>query len=465
MKNLVYIPLVLVLTAAACDDKEEVQHSAPVLVSTLPSDGAQGVASNQVVQLRFDEVVTPASAHGVSVNGEAVEIKVSTLSLTTLELEVALESAKTYKVKVPAGAVINTFGVALEGSYSFSFSTKEDIVIIPDEQPVVANPSPEAIKVYNYLKQQYGKKALSGSMSHVSWNINEAEWVKQHVGKYPAIATVDYIHLNYSPANWIDYNDTGFLEDWWAANGLVSAGWHWVVPNSESVVSDPQQYTYKPEETTFKASNALTEGTWENEVVKADLAEMADYLLLLKEKNIPVIWRPLHEAAGNIYEYNNGTAWFWWGAGGDDNYKALWIYMFEYFESRGLNNLLWVWTTQTKDAAFYPGDAYVDIVGRDIYNNGSAGDIAIQFASIQESYPNKMVTLSEFGNVAAFSKQWEAGATWSYFMPWYDYDRTLNPGSEAFSGSSHEHADAAWWQDAATHSDVLWRKDMPNWKD
>ena len=110
MKKLIYITLVLVLTAAACDDKEDVQHSAPVLLSTLPSDGAQGVASSQVVQLRFDEVVTPAIAHGVSVNGEAVEIKVSTLSLTTLELEVALESAKTYEVKVPAGAVINTFG-------------------------------------------------------------------------------------------------------------------------------------------------------------------------------------------------------------------------------------------------------------------------------------------------------------------------------------------------------------------
>src|SRR5690606_3967946 len=105
----------------------------------------------------------------------------------------------------------------------------------PDDLPVVASPSPEVLKVYAYLKEQYGSKSLSGTMSHVSWNVNEAEWVKQHMGKYPAMATVDYIHLNYSPANWIDYNETGFLEDWWAANGLVSASWHWMVPQAEAV--------------------------------------------------------------------------------------------------------------------------------------------------------------------------------------------------------------------------------------
>lgn len=464
MKKFVYIILALALTAAACDDKKQEQHEAPVLLSTSPADQAVDVLSDQVIQLRFDEVITPASPYNITVNNEAVEVRVSNLSLTTLELVLVLEAGRTYTVQVPAGAVVNSFGVALENAFSFSFTTKAEQVVAPDEQPVVANPSPEVVKVYNYLKEQYGKKSLSGTMSNVSWNINEAEWVHLHTGKWPAMTTVDYGHLNHSPANWIDYNHTQFLEDWWLANGLVGAGWHWVVPKTESVVSDPFAYTYKTEETVFRPGNALTEGNWEHEVLQADLAEMADYLLLLKEKNIPVLWRPLHEAAGNIYEYNNGTAWFWWGAGGADNYKALWIHMFEYFESRGLNNLLWVWTTQTKDAAFYPGDAYVDIVGRDIYNNGSGSDIAAQFASIQAEYPNKMVTLSEFGSSASFSKQWEAGASWSYFMPWYDYDRTLNPGSEAFAGSSHEHADVAWWQDAAAHADVLWREDLPSLK-
>jgi mannan endo-1,4-beta-mannosidase len=454
----------LLVLLAACSGESETKHEAPHFKSSMPVNGALDVPVASQVTITFDEVVEVKALHGITINDQAAEAVVSTLSLTTIVLNVALEHGTEYVVRIPAGAVVNTFGVALESPVEFAFTTLAEVDFTIDAHLVVSNPSPEAVKLYDFLKAQYGTQSLSGTMSHVSWNINEAEWVKQHTGKYPVIATVDYIHLQYAPANWIDYNVTGFLEDWWAANGLVSAGWHWVVPQSEAVKDDPSKFTYKPEETTFSAANALVEGTWENEIVKADLEEMADYLLLLKDKNIPVIWRPLHEAAGNIYEYNNGTAWFWWGAKGANHYKALWIYMFEYFESRGLNNLLWVWTTQTKDDPFYPGDAYVDMVGRDIYNNGSETDMADQFAAIQASYPNKMVTLSEFGNVATFSKQWNAGAHWSFFMPWYDYNRTLDPGSVTFENEDHEFAPAAWWQNAAAHEAVLWREDMPDLK-
>lgn len=113
--------------------------------------------------------------------------------------------------------------------------------------------------------------------------------------------------------------------------------------------------TGKRTTTVFSAANATKEGTWENEVVKADLKKLAGYLKLLRDKRIPVIWRPLHEAAGNIYNYKNGKAWFWWGNDGAEAYKKLWIYIFNYFKKEGINNLIWVWTTQTKDSEFYPG--------------------------------------------------------------------------------------------------------------
>lgn len=208
----------------------------------------------------------------------------------------------------------------------------------------------------------------------------------------------------------------------------------------------------------------MVEGTWENGILKDDLKEMADYLKLLQIKNIPVVWRPLHEAAGNIYEYSGGSAWFWWGANGAESYKQLWIYMFEYFEAQGLNNLIWVWTTQTKDDDFYPGDEYVDIVGRDIYNVSDASAISSQFISVQEKYPTKMVTLSEFGNVAPISEQWSDGAKWSYFMPWYDYDRTNDISEADFASTDHIHANAAWWQDAFNQSYVITLDQMPSLK-
>ena len=44
----------------------------------------------------------------------------------------------------------------------------------------------------------------------------------------------------------------------------------------------------------------------------------AEALQELKEENIPVLWRPFHEFDG---------AWFWWGKGGSENFKKLWIMM------------------------------------------------------------------------------------------------------------------------------------------
>jgi mannan endo-1,4-beta-mannosidase len=335
-----------------------------------------------------------------------------------------------------------------------------DPVVPIDVSPVMANASSQTVNLYNFLRNNYGIKVISGAMANVAWNINEAEWIKQQTGKYPAMATVDYIHLPYSPSDWIDYTKISFLEDWWNNNGIVSACWHWSVPKYKGA----SQYTYKPEETTFNPANATVEGTWENDIVKADLATMASCFKLLKDKNIPVIWRPLHEASGNIYEYTGGTAWFWWGYSGAEACKKLWIYMFKYFEDQGINNLIWVWTASTKDHDFYPGDDYVDIISCDIYNVTSGGSIAGQFNAMQGIYPNKMVTLSECGNVANISQQWDAGATWSYYMPWYDFDRTKDMNSTGFNSTQHSSANADWWKAAFNQSYVISRDQMPSLK-
>ena len=359
------------------------------------------------------------------------------------------------------------------------------------EEPVItpvlctSGASEQAVKVYDFLRENRNKKTLSGTMACPSWNVNEAEWVYQHTGKYPAIAFFDYLSLEYSPCSWIDYSKTKIVEDWWNKNGLVGAGWHWRVPCVQG--SAERHYTPgdgsvdpgtgKRTTTVFSAANATKEGTWENEVVKADLKKLAGYLKLLRDKRIPVIWRPLHEAAGNIYNYKNGKAWFWWGNDGAEAYKKLWIYIFNYFKKEGINNLIWVWTTQTKDSEFYPGDEYVDMVGRDMYpakDEYTTGEYCFrQYGTITASCPGKLVALSECGNgeqsgkvyhLARISAQWEAGAKWTYFMPWYDYSRTKELDSEAFTATSHRYADKDWWVDAMSQDYVITRDQLPSFK-
>ena len=70
------------------------------------------------------------------------------------------------------------------------------------------------------------------------------------------------------------------------------------------------------------------------------------------------------------------------------------------------------------------------------------------------------MALTECGNVPDISKQWDAGAKWLFFMPWYDYGRTNNPNSADFKSTSHNNCNAAWWNKAFSNDFVLTRDDM-----
>ncbi|MDR0412982.1 MAG: glycoside hydrolase family 26 protein [Dysgonamonadaceae bacterium] len=321
------------------------------------------------------------------------------------------------------------------------------------EQPglVVKHPTAATLRLYHFLQENYGRKILSGTVANVSWNTHEAEWVHHHTGKYPALNTFDYIFLYASPANWIDYSQTQVVEDWWNNNGIVSCMWHWNVP----VRPGSDAYEFYTGRTSFDISKAVVEGTYENAVVKADLEKIAGNLLLLKQKNIPVLWRPLHEAAGG---------WFWWGAKGAQPCKALWKMMFDFFQEKELNNLIWVWTSEPNDEAWYPGDACVDIIGRDMYNKTGATDMYEEYDALKKRFPHKIIALSECGNVAGIAAQWNAGATWSWFMPWYDYERTNDPAGSAFNSEAHQHASAAYWKSAFANEQVISRDEMPGLK-
>lgn len=204
-----------------------------------------------------------------------------------------------------------------------------------------------------------------------------------------------------------------------------------------------------PEGTTFDAANALTEGTWENQVWKDDMQTLTEYLTLLKNANIPVLWRPFHEASGK---------WFWWGKDAD-SFKKLWIAMFNELKAAGLDNLIWVWTSCGNDNDWYPGDAYVDIVARDLYGEDDA-KCATEYADLSATYGNKIVTLGECGystytnsQIATVSKQWNAGAKWSWFMVWYNDE-----------SSQTYHSTQEWWQDAMSQPNIITRDQVPSLK-
>ena len=442
------LALAAILAVAACEKPEEnggeqVNASAPVLLSSDPADGTKDILGSALdMKLTFDKNVlcTTENQKNVTIDQGAVIDEIDAY-MTEVTVSVSgLERGKTYTLTFPEGTLTDYSGNAAK-QIILSFSTRPLVNQQIAQKLVTADPLPAAEKLYDYLLSIYGTSTLSGAMANVAWNTDEADWVGKYAGKYPAVAYFDYIHLASSPANWIDYGDITPARDWWNAGGLIGASWHWNVPRSSSE-KDPNN-----------------EGTWQNEFMKESLEKIAGYLKLLQEAGIPVIWRPLHEAAGNTYTYNTG-AWFWWGADGAQAYKDLWIYVFNYMKDAGLKNLIWVWTSQTSsytdiDQDFYPGDQYVDIIGRDTYNCTDASGMASQHEAITQTFTTKMAALSECGNVPDMAAQWSAGAKWLFFMPWYDSE---NDGTEGFA---HEHADMEWWKASFESDAVITRDELP----
>lgn len=323
----------------------------------------------------------------------------------------------------------------------------------PDEKPDDTHDkySIEATKLLNYLKGIYGKKMLSGTMACVNWNTNEAQWVYKHTGRWPAMNCFDFIHHVFSqPGGWIDYSNTSVVEDWYRKGGIVAAMWHWNVPAKKS-----GEYAFYAADTDFDVTKVFDESSAEYALMVRDIDKIANYLKPLRDKGIPVLWRPLHEAGGQ---------WFWWGRDAQAC-KRLWQLMKERFDAAGLNNLIWMWTHSvawgkpfSDGMNWYPGDEYVDIVGFDLYNISDVGACYNDyFLWLQQQCPDKLVAITECGNIPAISSQWEAGAKWLMFMPWYDYDRTNNTSAAAFSSKAHSNASIEWWQDAWKQDYVLSR--------
>lgn len=309
--------------------------------------------------------------------------------------------------------------IAIKKNWGWTYYDYIDISPATDETPfnlsptlVTANPSIEAVKVYNFLKDNFGKKVISGAMANYSTGLEEAQWMFDNTGKWPALTGFDFINHNRTWATDLPNLVTN-AKAWWQNNGLVTLMWHWRDP---SKVNDG----FYTKDTNFDITKVNDPSSNEYKAMLADIDNIATYLKQLKDNNVPVLWRPLHEASG---------AWFWWGAKGPDPCKKLWKLMYDRLVNHHqLNNLIWVWTTDAADNAldWYPGDEYVDIIGMDIYaGENQHGSQYIAFDKIKALYKGKKIlTLSECGSIPIIDAMFEYGDTWSWFMPWNgDYTR------------------------------------------
>ncbi|MBR1470201.1 MAG: beta-mannosidase [Lachnospiraceae bacterium] len=275
---------------------------------------------------------------------------------------------------------------------------------------VNANADENTRRLFSYLVDNYGNHILSGQYCDTGMLGAESAAVESVAGDYPAILGLDLIE--YTPsrvAHGSKGNQTELAIDYWNKGGIVTFCWHWNAP--EKYLSGVWYSGFYTEHTDIDLARIMNGQDPEGyDLLMADIDAIARELQKMQEAGVPVLWRPLHEASGG---------WFWWGAAGPEAYKKLYVLLYEKLtEEYGLNNLIWIWNGQ--DREWYPGDAYVDIIGEDIYPGEHVYTPQTDrfFEAAGYTPARKMVVLSENGCLFDPELAARDGAWWGFFCTW-----------------------------------------------
>ena len=118
---------------------------------------------------------------------------------------------------------------------------------------------------------------------------------------------------------------------------------------------------------------------------------MAANLKWLKDQGIPVVYTPFVESD----DRNK-----WHAKGGPEAVIKLYRLVHDYFTTdKGLDNILWAYHTTANHGALekcYPGDAYVDILGKSAYGTGF-GFSEYRWAVERKKQAGKVIWWSELG--------------------------------------------------------------------
>ena len=280
------------------------------------------------------------------------------------------------------------------------------------------NATKQARALYSYIAQTYGKAVISGQQEStwVGGDDYEINYIKAQTGREPAIRGLDFMGDDFNGV-------VSRAKKWAKKGGIVTICWHC------SSAFDQSYDACKADEFTAEQWEAvLTSGTAENRAFIAGMDKAGNALRQLQNEGIPVLWRPFHEFDG---------AWFWWGKGGSDYFKRLWIMMYNHFTyDLGLNNLIWVlgYSHNGTDygenlANWYPGNRYCDIVGADSYEVSQNGAEGRLFNPIYKIVGRaKPLAMHETGLIPSSAQLREV--PWVWFMTWHTTWLTQDNWSE-----------------------------------
>ena len=287
-------------------------------------------------------------------------------------------------------------------------------------EPTLVNPNADenTKRLYKFLCDIYGKYSLAGQYADEGRASSEYEKITAKTGKTFAVLGLDMGNYSLgSKAHGAESKTVEYAYDWYKnAGGIVQLCWHWTTPEDYAVNAGDQPWysSFYKEGSKLDLDKIMNgEDDAAYQLLMDDIDNMANELARLRDAGVPVLWRPLHEAAGG---------WCWWGNCEPESYKKLWNVMYDKMTNEhNLTNLIWVWNGQ--DPAWYPGDETVDINGWDIYagnhvdssQSGRFDDMATNYGT-----KTKLIALTENGCVMDPDKVFNDNARWLFWGTWSD---------------------------------------------
>ncbi|MEG2199794.1 MAG: glycosyl hydrolase, partial [Anaerovorax sp.] len=165
-----------------------------------------------------------------------------------------------------------------------------------------------------------------------------------------------------------------------------------------------------------------TEGNMVYDILKGEFDEYIDQLgATIKDYKMPVLMRFCNEMNGDWCVYSA------YHTGKDTEiYKAFYTYIYTIFQEVGVDNVIWIWNPNARsfpdfkwnhELCYFPGNAYVDVVGMTAYNTGTyyEGELWESFSQLYdetyESYARKyklplMITEFASSSVGGDKAKW-----------------------------------------------------------
>ena len=361
-----------------------------------------------------DQIEVTDQAIGESINGVDVWLKV----LIDGREAFVHSTLASFVSPLPETGLVEATSESVTAPVLPQAEVTNDALVVPARAVQTANPNAsvaaQAVLAYLYdLPNGDENRVISGQFGAYGDGTSRATAEEQlqlifdQSGLMPALTGMDYQRWDINNMN--DFSEpNGFLIDQWNAGMLVNVSWHAGNPWTGGTSNDWENPDTENPWDSRPVGELVVPGTPAHDRWMRMLDNIASGLQELEDAGVVVIWRPLHEMNGG---------WAWWHRQTPEDFSALWQHMFNYFTvEKGLDNLLWAYTPMVNNTEwdyramyYYPGDAYVDIVGLDKYMNIDEDPLALNtwgdYDALVET--GKPFGLFEFGPLPATGQGWD----------------------------------------------------------